>query len=694
MEVRALAEAVLYGTTLEDKLAGHGLRPDDWTDARPGAALSVLPDAPGRPAGLGFADTVGKTAFPKPSALAGDTARGIALHFFANHELLAMELMALLLLRFPDAPQDFRLDLARTIAEEQDHLRLYQDRMHALGVELGAVPVNAFFWRLMRDVPTPLDFVVRMALTFEQANLDYCRHYGDKFRAAGDDVSADLLQTVYDDEIGHVRHGVAWFNRWREGTEDDWAAYLSMLPDELSAVRAKGPVYDAEARRRAGLSETYVRELSLFSASKGRPPTRFVFDPTCEDAWAPGPTRPATPAVQALVRDLAPLFGFVALPDDQLVLDRPVRLAHREALAQVGLTCPEVVTPRGPEASDAARRPGRLAPWGLTPAWADEAERITGTRPDPGPVGRWTDKRASRRALRDLLAELGADPVLGPAEHLVGVEATTLAEVEAAGLRIAELGVPAVVKSAFSASGRRRVRSGPDGRLSEADRGFVARTLRQEGSVWVAPWLDRVRDFGLVLDVGPGRNREGDLLWLENDPAGAYRGHVLAPPETDLPADLRRRLNRDRSWRARILAIGSFVQDRLRADGYLGPVGVDLFLYRDPTDPAQVRLHPLVELNPRYTMGHVARAVRRAVAPKHVGVLRQIPRRALASYGAADFPSFAAERAAATPATVVRQRLARGVLCLTDPSQAEQVLAVLSVGARLDDARRGLDQPA
>ena len=60
--------------------------------------------------------------------------RGRVLHFFANHELLALELMAVALLRFPDAPHSFRRGIIETMKEEQKHLNLYIESMNRLGV--------------------------------------------------------------------------------------------------------------------------------------------------------------------------------------------------------------------------------------------------------------------------------------------------------------------------------------------------------------------------------------------------------------------------------------------------------------------------------------------------------------------------------------------------------------------------------
>src|SRR5882672_2812167 len=100
MELRDLAAQILFATTLEEKLRC----PEAITDERPGPPL-VAPEAPGRPRELRFKPPgTGKADFPGVHRLESERERGRLLHFFANHELLATELMALALLRFPDAP--------------------------------------------------------------------------------------------------------------------------------------------------------------------------------------------------------------------------------------------------------------------------------------------------------------------------------------------------------------------------------------------------------------------------------------------------------------------------------------------------------------------------------------------------------------------------------------------------------------
>lgn len=60
------------------------------------------------------------------------------MHFLANHELLAAELMALVLLRFPDAPKRIPGRGLRAMQEEQAHAMMYVRRMKDCGIAFGA----------------------------------------------------------------------------------------------------------------------------------------------------------------------------------------------------------------------------------------------------------------------------------------------------------------------------------------------------------------------------------------------------------------------------------------------------------------------------------------------------------------------------------------------------------------------------
>src|ERR1019366_2929164 len=182
MELREFAEQILFATTLEEKLRC----PDKITDERPGFAL-ITPAAPGRPKALQFKATgEARDSFPGTKNLVRESERGRLLHFFANHELLATELMALVLLKFPDAPAAFRKGVLQTLKDEQEHTRLYLERIRACGIEFGELPVSGYFWRCVAPMEHPIDYVAGLCLTFEQANLDFAGHYGRNLATVGD----------------------------------------------------------------------------------------------------------------------------------------------------------------------------------------------------------------------------------------------------------------------------------------------------------------------------------------------------------------------------------------------------------------------------------------------------------------------------------------------------------------------------
>ena len=95
---------MLLSDSLEEKLAAPT---EPLTDDVPGPAL-ITPEAPGRPLALRMAERGDRVELPPERELHREEPRAVLLHLFANHELLATELMALAILKFPDAPRAFR----------------------------------------------------------------------------------------------------------------------------------------------------------------------------------------------------------------------------------------------------------------------------------------------------------------------------------------------------------------------------------------------------------------------------------------------------------------------------------------------------------------------------------------------------------------------------------------------------------
>ena len=361
--VSEFAERVLMSTSLGDKLT-HA--PVSLTLDPPKRGNFIAPSLPGRPHHLKPRPNDGKSPFPSADQIHDEEQRGILLHFFANHELLAVELMALALLKFPDAPDSFRKGILRTLQEEQNHTLWYLERMRDCGIKFGDYHLSPMIWSHISSMESPLDYVSRLSLTFEQANLDYAKHYSQVLARAGDQKSADLLSKIYRDEIAHVGYGLKWLRRWKQKAQSDWDAWHKQLHFPLSPIRAKGLApFNEEGRRKAGMDEHFIASIRRHQASRGRSPDLYWFNPDVELAandinWNP-PQR-----LEKLAADLEYAFALAAPSSDDLILLRNQPSdRHREALAHYNLTFPEVSTISELHHIRENRKIRHEQPWGI-----------------------------------------------------------------------------------------------------------------------------------------------------------------------------------------------------------------------------------------------------------------------------------------------------------------------------------------
>lgn len=166
---------------------------------------------------------------------------------------------------------------------------------------------------------------------------------------------------------------------------------------------------------------------------------------------------------------------------------------------------------------------------------------------------------------------------------------------------LAKLGdQPWIVKAAYSAAGRDRLRPGQD----------AARFFTRHGHGVLEPWVERRADFGAVGEVGTGGQVVlCGLHGLLVDALGRFRGitlHVGRPSEAPGLAP---------NEAERLTAALHHAGTALAAEGYRGPFGLDAFRYLDST--GREAFHPWVELNPRWSFGRVARALVDRLTPAH-----------------------------------------------------------------------------
>jgi uncharacterized ferritin-like protein (DUF455 family) len=722
MELREFAEQILFATTLEEKLQSPG----DITDERPGSPLTA-PAMPGRPSELSFRTHGSARAdFPGVQRLEQERERGRLLHFFGNHELLATELMALALLRFPDAPAAFRRGVLNTLKDEQRHTRLYMQRMKECGITFGELPVSGFFWRCASTMEHPMDYATTLCLTFEQANLDFARHFAASFAQVGDAETARLLDGIYHDEIGHVAYGLKWFRRWKNPQQSDWEAFCSALKFPLSPQRAKGFTLNVEGRRAAGLDPDFIAALNVYSQSKGRTPSVYVFNPFAEARIAQGTAfTPARHQAQ-LAADLANLPQFLCRQDDLVLLARRPSVKFLSGIKQAGFALPEFVelgeagagppdsrsasVPGSPGggglASLAHRKLGALRPW----AWGPDSlellqplfsqvtgEARTASQRFNAGLAQLYSKAWSAEFLRSVLAHSNRTESSAAApetrageswlctEQEVGVAVSTYAEACEAIAAIRRRGHhKVVVKEALGLAGHNALRLWEPA-LLPAQRRWLERATQAGRQLIVEPWLEREVDFSVQLEMGPHGLKLCGYTGLINDRRGQFQANTagshhhrrLPTPVVACfaqPADIANRLQRLYG------AIFVRLETELGRVGHVGPIGIDAFVYRTPEGTC--RLKPVVEINPRYTMGRLTVELMKQTCPGCSGRFRLVTRALAQAEGCTGFPAFAAKLNEQSPLCLEGEpvpRIRAGALCLNDPAQAQICLAVFEV---------------
>ncbi|MCD8534907.1 MAG: ferritin-like domain-containing protein [Verrucomicrobia bacterium] len=698
MEIREFAERVLMSESLEEKLAGPE---GDLTDEFSGDPICA-PEVPGRPGNLVPTTRDRRNHFPGIDRIESAEDRARLLHFLANHELIAAELMALVLLKFPHAPKEFRLGILRTLLEEQHHTLWYMKRMESLGISFGSLPVNAFIWNHIRTMEEPMDFVSRLSLTFEQANLDYSRHYAMRFREAGDGVTARIFDKIYIDEIDHVQHGLLWFRRWKNHRLTDWDAWCQRLSFPLSPMRAKGTPFNIEGRQAAGLGDAFIRELEVFSMSRGRTPGIYIYNPDAEYSMgAVGPYHP--PALMLdYIHDLEILPAFLSHNDDIVLTAHLPSVSHRKRLVDAGMHLPEfcLTSPDRKSVPSGSpllsRRIGDFHPW----SWSgDMVHFFRNLHLETSSISPDLDRKWNP-SIRQLFSKSWSVEFLRDysdsqawASHrdwlvdadAIGQVVHSFEEAEKTILHLRSLGyLKLVVKLPFGSAGGNQLRLW-EPRISDRHLNWIRNGLARQNALIIEPWLDRVMDFSIQIDRIAGEWRTLGWTRLINDHRGQFQS-ILTPFRSTLveSPEIAQFIYSGQSgqrvpefYHELISSLGK----KLDNAGFSGPLGIDAFIYKNAS--GDMKLKPVVEFNPRYTMGRLAYELSKSVQSGKTLLFSLMNHSRLRSLGYLSFADWDAAMQILYPmehTPVAHPQIQSGHLSLTDPETARVVLGYIHVG--------------
>lgn len=155
-----------------------------------------------------------------------------------------------------------------------------------------------------------------------------------------------------------------------------------------------------------------------------------------------------------------------------------------------------------------------------------------------------------------------------------------------------------ILKELFSGSGR-GLRFVSDN-ISEAQRNWALRCIREQGGIVVEPLYEKNQDFALEFLVTESEVIYIGLSVFDTDCNNAYSGNYIAPQE-----NLWKYLYNifDKSVYKKVIACLTTHLFRRFVGHYLGPLGVDMMITKDNNS---YRIHPCVEINVRRTMGELS----------------------------------------------------------------------------------------
>jgi hypothetical protein len=211
--------------------------------------------------------------------------------------------------------------------------------------------------------------------------------------------------------------------------------------------------------------------------------------------------------------------------------------------------------------------------------------------------------------------------------------------------------------------------------------GWIRSVIETQGSILLERWLDKFADLSVQIEVSQEKIELLGIRRFFTGPRLEYRGTALDPRLSSLGPEALRFLHAGalERWKSLARAIGQ----ELASSAYEGPAGIDALLYRVPD--GTFRLRPLVELNPRWTMGRIALEIEKRVLP---GVpahwlwysARKIPD------GYADAAEWVGRLEADFPVQQTRAgdglRISGGIVATTDAQRAREVVTLLAVGER------------
>ncbi len=224
--------------------------------------------------GPGFALTVLNEPLD-PDSGASLTRLLLRMHGIFVGELQALEGAARSLWDFPDAPWEFKMNMARQCWDEARHVQIFEKLLVHLGGEIGMFPESTFLFECACS-DDPAMRVAGVNRGLEGLACDVFRDMIKYAEKTGDEKMKQAVDYVLADELTHVRFGSDWV---KEFTKDDperfqrAQEFRRQVDKQFSFGGARSDREDAaipiawEDRKEAGFTDEELSDLVQLSGS-------------------------------------------------------------------------------------------------------------------------------------------------------------------------------------------------------------------------------------------------------------------------------------------------------------------------------------------------------------------------------------------------------------------------------------------
>ncbi len=176
------------------------------------------------------------------------------LHAVAHIEFNAINLAWDAVYRFDDMPRAYYDDWVRIADDEARHFMMICKRLEAMGGAYGELDAHNGLWDMA--CKTADSCLARMALVprvLEARGLDVTPGMIERFRSAGDEHSAAVLEVILREEVPHVAAGSRWFT-WccEQAGLDPETTFRELL--QVHMPSPPRPPFNRSARLEAGFS--------------------------------------------------------------------------------------------------------------------------------------------------------------------------------------------------------------------------------------------------------------------------------------------------------------------------------------------------------------------------------------------------------------------------------------------------------